>query len=141
MAVNTSGAARRLSSSTNAWFVGLAVGLIATFGFTMFVGRAGSDLFKDEVAQSLMGIGGLDGLLEASSSQAAASGNHGVAKRKTISKSDIVTTKSTSIKQKLEDEPPSEEQHEAAEAPPDEAEEPEEPEDCAIKLANGGVFE
>ena len=122
---------RQSGLHTNVWFVGLAVGLIATFSITMCVGRAGSEWFKDEVAQSLMSVNGLDGILQSSSSQITKA-----AAAKEISKKVEVRAEETSIKQKLEDEAPHSDEH-PNEAPPNENHDADEVVDCPIKLANG----
>ena len=122
------------------WVLGLAAGLVVVFSITMLAGRAGSDWFKDEVEQSLLSIHGLDGLAQASisSTRPAVSITHPVAvnHERTLDIPQAVKAASTNAlsspaKQKLEDG-----EHEESNAAP-EVEEPEEVEDCPIKLANG----
>ncbi len=127
------------------WVLGLAAGLVVVFSITMLAGHAGSDWFKDEVEQSLLSIHGLDGLAQASVSNTrpAVSIAHPVAvnHERTLDIPQAVKAASTNAlsspaRQKLE----GGEHEESNEEPEPEVEEPEEVEDCPIKLANGKSF-
>ena len=124
--------------------LGLAAGLVVVFSITMFAGRAGSDWFRDEVEQSLLSVNGLEGLAQASvsSTRPAAFNTHPevVDHKRTIEipnavKSVSINALSSPSEQQLEGDE-HEEAHENTAAP----EEPEEVEDCPIRLANGKSY-